>query len=468
MRERTLRSLIDAPRWLFLVTLIYAPWAYGCTGVRAINLLSILTWLTVGTWLLGCLVRRVSPRVSPIALGAVVLLLCMGWGMAGNAHSRYIASGVQFTPIRPLVAFAPGGIDGAASLSAMAPITGILSVLLFVSEFSRRAEWRRRLWWTIGLTGSSVVFLGLFQRASGIPLMFPYADQARSMFFGPYSYHGNAGSFINLVVPAIAGLLLLSVRKAVDDFGRLIWVPSLLMALVAAGLCFSRMALVITALISLALWCWAMRHLPRTVVRWQIWLYPALAVLAIVGVTASIGWAPMWEKWRILGSQLNAENPRWQVSSVAWRMVGDSGAFGFGAGTFALAFPHYMKASGVMIPGIWRYAQQDYLETVIEWGWLGAAAWLVLCAGALICAVRAIRSGKLDLADRTLVFVSIVALAGVALHSLVDYPLQIASLQLYVATYLGMCWGSPRWIRDAVETEESKSRREEKRLQQER
>src|SRR5438093_9039890 len=52
-------------------------------------------------------------------------------------------------------------------------------------------------------------------------------------------------------------------------------------------------------------------------------------------------------------------------------------------GTFEIAFPHYTGFLGTSIAGIWRYAHQDYLQTVVEWGWCGAAVWGVLFFGGL-------------------------------------------------------------------------------------
>lgn len=445
MRERTLRSLIDAPRWLLLITLVYAPWAYGCTVRWAIDLLDILMALTIGAWVLGGAACGRWPRVPRACLLLVVLLLAVGWGMTLNPQFRHDPLGPRFAPVVPLVAFAPGTVDQATSLAAMWRYSGLLGVLLFVTDFTRRPEWRRRVWWCIGLTGTSIIFLGLVQRASGLPLMFPYTDQARMPFFGTYFYHGNAGAFINLVLPAIAGLLLVSIRKAVDDLGRLLWVPALLMALAGAGICFSRAALVITGGIAIAMGIWAVRHLPGSFSRGWAILYAALVLLVLAGVSLALGWEPMIEKWRMLGQQLNAGNPRYLAVLAAWRMVGDAGALGFGPGTFGIAFPHYTEFLGTSIRGVWRFAHQDYLQTWIEWGWVGMTLWVGLFGGGIWKGLRWLRTGKLHTEDRTLLFAGLVALGGVAMHAMIDFPLQIASLQLYVAVYLGLCWGSPQW-----------------------
>jgi len=124
------------------------------------------------------------------------------------------------------------------------------------------------------------------------------------------------------------------------------------------------------------------------------------------------------------------------------------GFFGFGPGTFRVVFPGYNVGSGRTIPGTWRFLHEDYLQTVLEWGWLGSSVWALLFFGGIAVAIRSYKGhGRREWTPRRRVLqpLAIVALLGVALHALVDFPFQIESIQLYVATYLGICWGSSLW-----------------------
>ena len=152
----------------------------------------------------------------------------------------------------------------------------------------------------------------------------------------------------------------------------------------------------------------------------------------------------------------------WMVSQLAspglltyktcWSMHTDAGLWGFGPATFRLAFPLYIKHLGYDFIQNWRFAHEDYLQAVIEWGWIGAGAWAVLFGGGIAAGIFGYwrRGSLLARFDRIFLFTVVLALFGLALHATVDFPLQIPSLQLYAAVYLGIAWGSRSWTRGAI------------------
>jgi hypothetical protein len=213
-------------------------------------------------------------------------------------------------------------------------------------------------------------------------------------------------------------------------------------------------------------------------------------------------------RWEMLGEQVS-DDARWSASRLATSALSDAGVFGFGPGTFRVVFPAYNRAANNLLGGTFRFLHEDYLQTGMEWGWLGSALWALLLFGGMANAVLCLRrqtafrrgqrsasgpegptprwdirgqrrspeSASLATASssageqrlspsrrlegargsvsestqewswrrRLILPLTVVALAGVALHAAVDFPLQIASIQLYVATYLGLCWASVMW-----------------------
>jgi len=107
-------------------------------------------------------------------------------------------------------------------------------------------------------------------------------------------------------------------------------------------------------------------------------------------------------------------------------------------------FPFYTNFLGDRIKGYWYFAHEDYLETWIEWGWLGCVVWGLLVFGGLARGLARFpeRRNFFNSEDRLLSFAACLSLTGILIHALVDFPLQIWSLSFYVLTLVAILWNA--------------------------
>jgi len=445
------RTFSESSRWLLVAALVYAPWAYGCTFPWASLILDCLLGTLFLLWLASCIAGGVSPVLARIPFFCALLLVSTGAFLAWNAHFKHDPASHRFMPIGTCIPLLPGWIDQARSASALLHIAAMLGTLLFVCDVARGKIWRKRLLGVMALVGASIAFLGLLQKATAAPMIFWQRGHAESPFFGGYYYHGNAGAFLNLVLPLTAALAFRSLRGTGKQTQTAIWVPALLVCLAATTVNVSRAASFISGLLACA-WAafeWSRfrrNHFP--VSRLSIVFVLALVFTSLFAVSLSAGSGQAWQKWGWLKGQLNEENPRYVVACVCVDMIKDSGDFGFGPGTFEIAFPHYTNHLGGSIRGVWRFAHQDYLQTLIEWGWCGALPWALLLFGAILKAFFGRGDSPSEARFR---FACGLALLGIAGHAMVDFPFQIASLQLYAAVLAGIAWSRPTCPHAALE-----------------
>jgi hypothetical protein len=262
-------------------------------------------------------------------------------------------------------------------------------------------------------------------------------------FFATYRYHANAGSFINIIVPLVAAQSVCAFRKDSSQVAKAFWLLALLVVLVSAVINVSRAATVITVCIVVAFCVLELYQLIR-------WRHHAVSkrmllvgtVLILGGVATLvwlIGFNDAYKHWTQFGDSF-ATNGRFIVyDTIEHGVLPASTWWGFGPATFALIFPFFTNELGITIQGYWQYAHQDYLQCLTEWGFIGATLWALLFANAIIRAAWKLgRRDALDTRARCCGIGCLLALASVLAHSTVDFPMQIASLQLYVSVILGM------------------------------
>lgn len=441
----------DIPRWFLLGVLIYAPWAYGSTRPWTLDVLRILLLVLAVVFVLSLVIDRRLPHIPRMAAGLVIGLLGLGWWMTFNARAAFDPVGPQFHEIGAFVSWLPGAMDQKRSLSSMLLVTGMMGAFVTAADMLASAKWRNRLWLAVALIGLSLVVFGVIQRVSGAKSIFwVWGDRTGSTFFATFRYHANAGAFMNLVIPFILGRTLWVLRQDAGQISKAFWCLASFIAVAAAFMNISRAAMAITvALLGVfALWCMVVeRQGSRHESRHRFWWLKGLGILlAIAVLSCAFGMDQSLAKW--LSPSRNdtlVSNLRYQVYDIIWqKTLPFVGWGGSGPGTFEMVFPLSIKEAGNDAVGRWYWvnAHQDYLQTLTEWGVPGGILWGGLILGGLGGGIWRLlkRRSQGRSETRYLLLAGCLALLGVSLHALADFPLQIGSLQLYAAMACAVAW----------------------------
>ena len=455
-KETLLRGLlalqtfsVALPRWLLLAVIVYAPWAYGCTRSWTKTLLVQLLVATIVLWLCSLGLRRRWPRTPLLTAIVAFLLLGLGWFSVFNSLASYDELSQIFSPLAQAVPGWFGSWDGSFSQRSMLLVTGLFGAFFISMDLAANPVWRKRLFLTLALSGGLLLLFGLVQRATGASGIF-WEPSPPSTFFATYFYHANAGAFINLTLPLVAGQTILAFKNK-NQLRRAFWGFLMLATATAVFVNTSRastlIGILILTTIVFGVAVIALRQFRR---------FLASQVLASIGVVLGcvmilmlgFGIESSLIRWdQTLSSLIDSDGAapwagRLGIYRTCFLSVTAAGSFGFGPGTFSIVFPFLQQEHGGDLDGILRYAHQDYLQTTLEWGVPGILLWAILVGGGILRAIVYLRSYPRSLTREHGMWIALctLSLIGVLVHSLVDFPLQIASLQLMAAILLGQLW----------------------------
>jgi O-antigen ligase len=442
------RSLLEASRWLLLITLVAASWLWGGTRPWTQAVIAHMLLIDSGIFLLGLVILGRFPRIPRITLGAVMLILTMGWLISLNSYPGPGGIRILLPKIQGIHVGWPAFLDRNLSLHAMLLVSGLLGAFCIACDLSANREWRMFFWKAIALNGFGIVILGLAQRFTNAPSIYwNVYEYTGPTFFAVYRYHANAGSFMNLVIPLLVALAVLSVMQKWWQAERVLWITGALLSCAAAFINASRAANVIAIFLLLIGAGWviliALRSRRSPLNGRNLVILMAAVVMLLVVLIQSFGTEMTSNRWRSFQGLAWNHDRMLTYRVICGHLLPKTGIFGVGPGNFEGAFAAVVEARDLPVRGRWDLAHNDYLQALVEWGWVGFICWIIVIGGGFLNALRIAWSRDSSLDSKALGIAGTLALGGVLLHAAIDFPLQIPSIQLCVVLICGLSYGHP-------------------------
>ncbi len=305
----------------------------------------------------------------------------------------------------------------------------------------RSSERRKKVLYGVTVFGFAVSLFAIVQRLTYNGKM--YWVRPVSPYIAPYGPYGNYNHFaglVELILPLPLAYLLLARIKLEE---RLLWLFSVVMMAVALLFSGSRggilaLGVQVLALMIVAIWM-QRRGLGEGFSLAGNKLIAGGALTAVLLLVLWIGYEPLVKRFSMLqqGTSEYSLVTRTEYWRGAWQMVTDHPLTGVGLGAFPAVYPFYGRSS-VKNERL-EHVHNDYLQLLTDSGLIGGLIGLWFLAELIRVARRQFRHFPQQRSyERALMLGGYVALLGIAVHSFLDFNLQIAANALLFLFVLAM------------------------------
>ena len=284
----------------------------------------------------------------------------------------------------------------------------------------------RRLFWVLALNGTALALQGLMQRAEGgnqlLWLVEPQFNQTAETQFGPYAYRANAAQYFNLLWPAVLGFWWAGARSVRRHRRLAVMLPCVVVMAICPFVAASRGgAIVVVCNLVMAAGILALAQWRKS---WVAKAWILLGLAGVVGGGALLGWQTLAPRMEMLHEGYEARQGLYMAGRY---MADDNALFGTGPGTFSTLYQLYRR-DDIGNTDVWlalvAQMHNDWLETRITFGWLGAA---LIFLTLLLVVAHWFRGGGIH-GNKYFVMLLWVALGGCLVHAFFDFPLQVHSI----------------------------------------
>lgn len=399
---------------LVLAALVYSPLAFGGVPQEGFDFFVVVQWITVAVialWLVRFYVNPKHRLLWPPASWAVLVFL-------GYAVVRYFTSEVEFLARQELVKVLVYGVLYFAIVNNL-----------------HRQEMTQRIGVVVIFTGMLISLYALYQfiAASDFVWHIEKPEGYRKRGSGTFICPNHLAGYLEMILPLSIAFTLTgrfeAMMKIFLGYATMVILAGLAATVSRGGLLATAVALALVAL-------WLLRQRDY----WQRGVLVVVIALAILGGfywKADIG--P--ERRERIDIARQVEDVRFQLWKPAVAMWKDHALLGVGLNHFDTRFRAYRPADPALQARPER-VHNDYLNTLVDWGIVGAAL-VLACWGMLAWQVsrvwKYVQRSSNDLGAKrsnkaAFVAAGSIGLVAILVHSFFDFNMHIPSNALLAVT----------------------------------